>query len=45
MAPAGATLVAVGIKAVVLTNGGKLSIHNPIRIDTDIYQRLTNGGR
>ena len=42
MAPAGATLVAVGIKAVVLTNGGKFGVHNAVHIDTGIHQRLAN---
>lgn len=43
MAPTGAVLVTVGIKAVVLTHGRKLGIHDIIRVDTDIYQRLANG--
>ena len=43
MAPTGAALVTVGIKAVVLTHGRKLGIHDIIRVDTDIYQRLANG--
>ena len=45
MAPAGAVLVAVGIKAVVLTHGRKLGIHNPISVDAGIYQCQANGGR
>ena len=43
MAPTGAVLVTVGIKAVVLTHSRKLGIHGIIRVDTDIYQRLANG--
>ena len=45
MTPAGATLVAVRIKTVVLTNGGKLGVHNTARIDAGVHQRLANGGR
>ena len=36
MAPTGAALVTVGIKAVVLTHSRKLGIHDIIRVDTDI---------
>ena len=33
MAPTGPALVAIGIKAVVLTHGGKFGVHNAIHID------------